>query len=176
FDDGGDPARATAIMAALIPAGPAAILYAGWGSALLPLRPALDRAGIPVVLLQGDLYSSQQLFPEVFQATIPWAWQVRVIARYLVLDRQAHRIVFLGAGPEAATAKVATGQALAYWGGRLAGSVVYPSARVAPAVPPAALASADAVIVFGDSFASGVIETEIQQHTHQPRVSGSEAL
>src|SRR6266571_754583 len=103
-DDRGDPAEATQVVSDLAGRGPAAILYVGPGTALAPLRYRLEQTGTPVVLLQGDLYTSDELFQQVFQTTIPWAWQANVLARYLVTDRHAKTIAFAGSGPEAAGA------------------------------------------------------------------------
>ena len=45
-----------------------------------------------------------------------------MIARYVVTDRKAKDIVFMGTGPEAPGASSALGAALSYWGGHLAAS------------------------------------------------------
>jgi branched-chain amino acid transport system substrate-binding protein len=121
-DDGGDPAVATVMLSALASAGSTAILYVGPGTALGAARDSVEAAGVPVVLLEGDLYTSQGMFRQVFQTTIPWVWQANVIARYVVTDRKAKDIVFMGTGPEAPNASSVLGAALLYWGGHLAAS------------------------------------------------------
>jgi len=119
-DDGGELQEATRLLAELLAQEPTALLYVGPGAALAPLRPQFAAAGSPVMLIEGDLYTSRELFSQVFQTTIPWAWQAHVIARYLVRDRRAEDIVFVGTGPEARVARRALREALRYWGGRLA--------------------------------------------------------
>jgi ABC-type branched-subunit amino acid transport system substrate-binding protein len=147
-DDRGSLHEATALIDQLASGRPAAILYVGPGPALVPARPALEGSGTPVMLLQGDLYTGQALFREVFQVSVPWVWQVNVIARYLVRDRKAVRVVFAGAGPEAQAAMAATRTAMQYWGGDLAGGTTLPSGG--PFQPARRLAAgADAVIVDG---------------------------
>ena len=149
-DDGGQASGASAAILSVLARRPAAVLYAGPGPTLTPLRSRFAQTGTPVVLLGGDLYTSRALFPEVFQTAIPWEWQANVIARYVVVDRKARNIVFLGSGPEARSASRSLATALSYWGGRLAASVVdlrpdLPSAP--PALRRAAAAGWD--VVFG---------------------------
>jgi ABC-type branched-subunit amino acid transport system substrate-binding protein len=118
-DHAGVPARATERMEALLAANVTAILHVGAGSAISPLRQRFVESGTPVVLLEGDLYTSRGLFPQVFQTTIPWVWQANAIARYLVTDRSADDVVFVGVGPEAQAAADTLDRALQYWGGEL---------------------------------------------------------
>src|SRR5262245_47024613 len=99
-DDGGDQARQTTLLDGALDDRPVASLAVGPGPALSPLRARFGETGTPVVLLGGDLYTGRGLFPQVFQTTIPWEWQAHVIARYVVRDRRADRVAFLGMGPE----------------------------------------------------------------------------
>jgi branched-chain amino acid transport system substrate-binding protein len=128
-----------------------AILYVGPGTALTDARASIEAAGVPVVLLEGDVYSSQGMFRQVFQTTIPWVWQANVIARYVVTDRKAKDIVFIGTGPEAPGAGDAMAAALEYWGGHLAASFDDssrdPSTGLTAALDRAA--SADWAVAFG---------------------------
>ncbi|MGH2573174.1 MAG: ABC transporter substrate-binding protein [Actinomycetota bacterium] len=119
-DDEGHPELFAGLIGSLLEQDATAILYAGPGPALTPLRPQFAATGTPVILLEGDLYTSRGLFPQVFQTSIPWAWQAHDIARYVVRDRKAEDIVFVGTGPEAPVARRALRGALEYWGGRLA--------------------------------------------------------
>jgi len=118
-DDRDDADEATRIIGDILSQGSTAILYVGAGTALIPLQTQFAQAGTPVVLLEGDLYTGQDMFRQVFQTTIPWVWQANVIARYVVTDRKAKDIVFIGTGPEAPGAATALGAALSYWGGHL---------------------------------------------------------
>src|SRR2546425_2316210 len=147
-DDQGEMSQATSMVGQALNHGPAAILYVGPGPALLPLRQRFQQLGLPVILVEGDLYSSRALFPQAFQASIPWAWQAHVIARYLVRDRGARRIAFAGIGPEAAQAESATRSELRYWGGTLAAAATAAVGGSLQGVT-RALAGADAVIGFG---------------------------
>jgi ABC-type branched-subunit amino acid transport system substrate-binding protein len=72
---------------------PAAVIVVGDPTAVAEARPAIEEAGVPVVLVGGDLYSSRELFRYAFQTSIPYRWQALVIARYLVADRRYQRIV-----------------------------------------------------------------------------------
>jgi branched-chain amino acid transport system substrate-binding protein len=124
-DDGGVPATATRIIEGLLDRESTGILYMGPGTALTPLQLRFVQAGTPVVLLGGDLYTSRQMFRQVFQTGIPWQWEVRAIARYLVVDREASTISLAAAVPERLATSVgdATRTAVEYWGGRFVGGV-----------------------------------------------------
>ncbi|MBA3551748.1 MAG: ABC transporter substrate-binding protein [Actinobacteria bacterium] len=149
-DEGGVPARATQEMAALLSEGATTILYAGAGTAIPPLRQQFAGTGTPVVLLGGDLYTSRGLFPQVFQTTVPWVWQANVLARYLVTDRKAENVVFVGVGPEADLASASLTSALEYWGGRLVDSFVV--SEVLPLEAVHDVAAVDWVVAFGAAF------------------------
>ncbi|HEX8100788.1 MAG TPA: hypothetical protein VF660_11385, partial [Actinomycetota bacterium] len=92
----------------------------------------------------------RQLFSEVFQTTIPWEWQAAVIARYLVVDRKAGEIVFLGRGREPSTAVEPTRAAVEYWGGRLSNDFTIRSIdRFGPGTEAIMVAAhSDAVVAF----------------------------
>ncbi|HEX2069684.1 MAG TPA: ABC transporter substrate-binding protein, partial [Actinomycetota bacterium] len=129
-----------------------AILYVGPSAALVRLRAQVEEAGTPVVLSEGDLYTSRQLFRQVFQTTIPWAWQATVIARYLVRDRRARDIVFYGGGREGGMTVEAARAAVSYWGGQLAEAVTARSAEPRTGLRYAYVRAgrADAVMTFGE--------------------------
>jgi ABC-type branched-subunit amino acid transport system substrate-binding protein len=153
-DHGGEPGPATGLIGDLLAGDPTAILYVGPGTAVSPLRAQFAETGTPIILLGGDLYTSRGLFPQVFQTTIPWEWQANVIARYVVTDREAEDVVFLGSGPEARSAQGAIRDALEYWGGDLDAGFDDrsrdPDAGLAKAIRRAG--RADWVVVFGDSL------------------------
>jgi ABC-type branched-subunit amino acid transport system substrate-binding protein len=145
---------ATGLVRDLLGGDPTVILYVGPGTTLSPLRAEFAETGTPVVLLGGDLYTNRGLFPQVFQTTIPWEWQANVIARYVVTDREAEDVVFLGSGPEARSARGALRDALEYWGGDLDAGFDDrsrdPGTGLARAFRRAG--RADWVVVFGDSL------------------------
>jgi ABC-type branched-subunit amino acid transport system substrate-binding protein len=156
-DDGGEIGRTTEVIDRMLHGRPLAILDVGPGTALTPLRARFEQTDTPVVLLQGDLYSSRALFPQVFQTTLPWEWQAHVIARYVVRDRRAKDVVFIGEGPEAGTASRWLGAALEYWGGRLGASFEDRSGASLSAELNGAFrraANADWVVVFAPPLAS----------------------
>jgi len=93
-DDGGsEPAAAEALAGMLRADGPAAVLVAGSGRAIVDLRPRIQALGRPVILLGGDLYSDRLLFRQVFQTSPPLRWQARIVARYLAGDRGHDSVV-----------------------------------------------------------------------------------
>ena len=172
IDSRGDQRRATDLILNALGDRPSAILYVGPGQALAPLRPQFTEAGTPVVLLEGDLYTSRQLFPQAFQTTIPWEWQAKVIARYLVVDRGATRIAFVGAGPEARPALDATRSFLKYWGGHLSSSATTAAlGDTEPAVE--AARQADGVVIFGSPLDTLRMRVAIESRVHPlPRLAG----
>jgi ABC-type branched-subunit amino acid transport system substrate-binding protein len=96
LDDKGDPERATELVTELAAnEDTVGIVYAGRSEGLPPAERALTVAGIPAVLCYGDLYSARLLRPHLFQASPPYLWQARTIARYLVRDRRYRRVGML---------------------------------------------------------------------------------
>lgn len=186
-DHGGDVGEATRLISDVLAGGPTAVLYAGPGTALSPLRAQFADSGAPVVLLGGDLYTSRGLFPQVFQTTIPWEWQAHVIARYVVIDRKADDVVFLGSGPEARSARSALRDALGYWGGDLDAGFDDrsrdPETGLAKAFQRAG--RADWVVVFGDSLDALGLANALEEDASidrttdpedRPGISGPSAL
>lgn len=76
--------------------GPPAVLVVGAADAVAEARPEIEGAGVPVILVGGDLYSDRRLFRHAFQTAVPLRWQGRVLARYLVVDRRLSRIAVVG--------------------------------------------------------------------------------
>jgi hypothetical protein len=93
-DAGADPVGA---LRDLLPSRPVAVLVVGEPAAVTALRSDLEAAGVPVLLVGGDLYSGRSLFRYAFQSSVPLAWQARVLAHYLVTDRGHERIALAGA-------------------------------------------------------------------------------
>lgn len=183
-EHGGDPGEAERVLREVVSTRPAALLYAGPGSVVSSLRPELQDPGTPLVLLEGDLYTPRALFREVFQVSIPWEWQAQVVARYLVLDRRAKDVVYLGAGPEAAGAERALRGAMAYWGGGVNAAFVLPG--LGPqGDPPAAWGAAldrasraDWAVAFGPAAeARGLAEAlDRASGPRRPGIAGPAAL
>jgi ABC-type branched-subunit amino acid transport system substrate-binding protein len=187
YDDGGDPDLAAKAIDQALDQKPAAILYVGPGEAVTPARARLEQQGTPLILLAGDLYTTRGLFPEVFQTSIPWEWQANVIARYVVLDRKAKDVVFIGEGSAAASATDALRAALSYWGGRLDASFTdadrSPTKGFTKAFKRAA--KADWAVVYGSSgqsleLVNGIEEAagagDVTDVRPKPGVSGPAAV
>jgi hypothetical protein len=79
-----------------VAAGAPAVFLAGSAQAAVQARPDVEQAGVPVVLLGGDLYTDRLLYRHVFQTAVPLRWQARVLARYFVADRGYERIAVVG--------------------------------------------------------------------------------
>ncbi|MQA99366.1 MAG: ABC transporter substrate-binding protein [Actinobacteria bacterium] len=89
LDDQGEVARARHLVEELAASDrTVGIVYAGPPEALPELEPVLAEAGIPALLVYGDLYSPRRLTPHVFQMSPPFLWQSRRIASYLLRDRR----------------------------------------------------------------------------------------
>jgi ABC-type branched-subunit amino acid transport system substrate-binding protein len=186
-DHSGVPAEAKRLVGEVLDGDPLAILYVGPGPALSPNRGRFAESGVPVVLLGGDLYTSRGLFPQAFQTTIPWEWQANAIARYVVTDREADDVVFIGSGPEARSARGALREALGYWGGDLDAGFDDrsrdPEAGLTRAFRRAG--TADWVVVFGDSLRALELTNAIEEDASidrttdpedRPGISGPSAL
>jgi ABC-type branched-subunit amino acid transport system substrate-binding protein len=187
YDDGGEPDRGAQAIDQALDQNPPAILYVGPGEGVTPVRARLEREGTPLILLSGDLYTTRGLFPEVFQDSIPWEWQANVIARYVVVDRKAKDVVFIGEGSGETSAADVLRAALAYWGGRLDASFTdadrSPTKGFARAFNRAA--RADWAVVYGSSSHSLELVNAIEEEAGfsdvtdtgpKPGVSGPAAL
>ena len=92
-DDGGDPAEATRLVEELAAdERTVGIVYAGPPEGLPPAAGALEAAGIPALIVNGDLYSARLLRPALFQVSPPLLWQARRIMGYLARDRGYRRV------------------------------------------------------------------------------------
>jgi ABC-type branched-subunit amino acid transport system substrate-binding protein len=93
IDPAGDP---TGSLRAAVASRPPAVFVVAASGAVVAARPDIEAAGVPVILVHGDLYSDRRLFRHAFQTTIPLRWQARVLARYLVVDRGHDRVAVVG--------------------------------------------------------------------------------
>lgn len=71
------------------------IVYAGPPEGLAASEGVLEEAGIPAVLVYGDLYSARLLRPHLFQVSPPYLWQARRLADYLLNDRRYEKLGLL---------------------------------------------------------------------------------
>ena len=91
LDDGGDARTATQLVEQLAELSTTVgIVYAGPPEGLPPAEPALARAGVPALLLYGDLLEGAQ--PHLFAMAPPSQVQARRIASYLARDRGYRRV------------------------------------------------------------------------------------
>jgi ABC-type branched-subunit amino acid transport system substrate-binding protein len=175
-DDEGSSEGATRLVEGLLASDSPALLFVGEGHALSPLRTQFQRRQKSVFLLGGDLYTGRGLFRQAFQSTIPWEWQAHAIARYLVRDRRAGSICFVGSGQESAQAEAATQRGLNYWGGRLAWGIRYDAGGDPPPRALARASKTDAVIVFGSPSDSDRMARALAAVPDPPRIVGGSAL
>ena len=93
LDDAGDAREATELVAAQAATGRTlGVVYAGPPEGLPPAEPALAEAGIPALLLFGDLYGARLLSEHVFQVSPSYIWEARRLVRYLLTDRRYRTI------------------------------------------------------------------------------------
>jgi branched-chain amino acid transport system substrate-binding protein len=175
-DDQGSSEEATRMVGELLANDSPALLVVGEGHALSPLRTDFQRRQKSAFLLGGDLYTGRGLFRQTFQTTIPWEWQAHAIARYLVRDRRAGSIGFVGSGRESAQAVAATQRALNYWGGRLDWGARYDAGGEPPQRALARASKTDAVIVFGSPSDSDRTARALAAVPVPPRIVGGSAL
>jgi ABC-type branched-subunit amino acid transport system substrate-binding protein len=93
IDAAGDP---TGSLRSVLEDEPAAVFAMNMAQAVAAARPEIEAAGVPVVVVGGDLYSQRALFRYAFQVSAPLTWQARVLAHYLVTDRGYERIALVG--------------------------------------------------------------------------------
>lgn len=89
LDDAGDARAATELVAAQAATGRTlGVVYAGPPEGLPPAEEALAAAGIPALLLFGDLYGARLLSEHVFQVSPSYIWEARRLVAYLLQDRR----------------------------------------------------------------------------------------
>ncbi len=96
LDVGESAAAPVDALLAAVASGPPAVFVVGQPDAVAEARSEIEAAGVPVILLGGDLYTPRLLFRYAFQTGVPLRWQARVLARYLVVDREYERIAVIG--------------------------------------------------------------------------------
>jgi branched-chain amino acid transport system substrate-binding protein len=146
-DHGGDDARAGDLLGRAVAARPPMALFAGPGHVAAGLRSEIEEARVPVMVVEGDLYTPRTLFRWVFQASVPARWRARVLARYLVRDRGHRRVAaVVEGGPDRREMSRALRDALGREGVR---PVAVAVADPGPSPPPDVVAGAEAAIVLG---------------------------
>lgn len=164
-DDGGDGAAATGHVRELASLDrTVGIVYAGPPDALPAAEAALTRAGIPAILCYGDLYSARLLRPHIFQASPPYLWQSRAMARYLLDDRGYEKVGVLAERSFAGdTAVSSLGEAFREQGDRVVVRRYGDPGSVPRALGRLGRARVEAVIVQGDGgLLQGVLEIQAQ--------------
>jgi hypothetical protein len=141
---------------------PAATLVIGDAGQLVDARPAIEAAGMPTILLGGDLYTSRSLYRWVFQTAVPWRWQARVIARYLVADRGYGSVALVTRpGPDESVARETFAAAMAEEGGSVTREI-----SAEPGLPFVEdFGDLDAAVVVGDG---ALVEDVADRLTPQP--------
>jgi hypothetical protein len=121
LDDGGDPEEATRLVEELAASErTVGVVYAGPLEGLPPAADALEAAGVPAFVVNGDLYSARLLRPALFQVSPPLLWQARRIVGYLTRDRGYERLgAILSDGLQGDTALASLRAALPRRGVRL---------------------------------------------------------
>lgn len=127
LDDQGDPHIAAAHLTDLAASDRTiGIVYAGPPSGLAQSEDALAGAGIPGVLVSGDLHFSGRLTPHVFQASPPYLWQARRMAGYLLRDRHYETVgVLTPRGVDGRSARGSLRTAFRESGARVAKEATY---------------------------------------------------
>lgn len=149
---GEDPASA---VREAVADGPPAVFVVGPPEAVAGARPDIEAAGVPVILLGGDLYTPRLLFRYAFQTGVPLRWQARVLARYLVADRGHERIAVVG--EEAVGTEALAEEGVSPWPSTEgADAVMALEARVRRSFPEAQLAASNGALVGGDPAAGSV--------------------
>jgi ABC-type branched-subunit amino acid transport system substrate-binding protein len=157
---------------------PTAIIAIGDAGAVAEARPAIEDTHVPVILIGGDLYSPRALFRYAFQTSVPYRWQARVTAKYLVADRGYDSIAVVSEdrlGPSAIEDMVA---ALAEEGAIPTTTVsVGSETSMTEAIQTAAGVAADAIFFQGGTAAAAELSRELSSMEDPPQMAlSSEAL
>ena len=140
---------------AAVASGPPAVFVVGQADVVAEARSEIEGAGVPVILLGGDLYTPRLLFRYAFQTGVPLRWQARVLARYLVVDRGHRRIAVVG--EKAVGAEALAEEGVSPWPSTEgADAVMALEARVSRSFPEAQLAASNVALVGGDPAAGSV--------------------
>ena len=166
LDDAGDPAKALqAIRNLAASKRTIGIVYAGPPEAVPDSEEVLARAGIPLLLTYGDLYTPRKLTHHVFQVSPPYLWQARRLAAYLTRDRayeQVGALVESSFSGDAALAALKS--ALGPRGARLATVRYSPDPKdLRPVLQRLRSRHVEAVVVQGSPTIYSGVTTELQE-------------
>ena len=127
LDDRGKAERATRLINGFTTLDQAVgVVYAGPPEGLPPAEKALARAGIPALLLYGDLYGARELSSHVFQVGSSYVWGARRLVSYFLRDRAYEKIGMLAEDSFSGDASVAAVRdALDLYGGNELRVVTY---------------------------------------------------
>ncbi|MGH2661422.1 MAG: ABC transporter substrate-binding protein [Actinomycetota bacterium] len=170
-DDLGDPARTLSLIRQAMVDRPAAVLVVGDSAAVSEARTDIETAGVPVVVLGGDLYSGRALFRSAFQTSVPLRWQARKLARYLVADRGHQRIVVLTEpGPGGDVAQAVMSAALAEEGSAPSATGTVGAGEARRTVPSVAQ-GADAVVFLGSTLTAVEVSRALGRIPDPPQLA-----
>ena len=127
LDDRGKTKRATRLVKQFAGLDQAVgLVYAGPPEGLPRAEAQLARAGIPALLLYGDLYGAQKLSAHVFQVGPSYVWGARRLVSYFMRDRGYEKVGVVAEGSSDGRAAVrAIRDALDLYNGGNAPAVTY---------------------------------------------------
>ena len=147
---------------------PPAVFVVGPAEAAATVRPEIEASRTPVVLLGGDAYTGRQLHRYLFQTSVPFQWQARVLATYLHEDRGLDQVTLLTEGPAESLTRSFT-EAFAEEGAPAPRQLALGSGQGSPGTVRAA-AGADAVIVATGPERVGRVARLLEQLEPRPQV------
>ena len=176
LDDGGDPRRATELVAAQAASGRSlGVVYAGPPEGLPPAEEALAQAGIPALLCFGDLYGARLLSPHVFQVSPSYIWESRRLVRYLLEDRRYRTIGALTTDSlSGQVARRALTETLREGGRRLAASELVPEdGALDAALQSLQRRKVEAIVVEGSPALGQAVIARLQELGHGYRTTAA---
>jgi branched-chain amino acid transport system substrate-binding protein len=167
-DDRGDLGLMGELLRQALGEGAPAVLAVGPGSIVGALRRDIERAESPVVLLGGDLFTPRALFRQVFQAGLPFRWQVPLLAGF-VAGRFSRVVLATESGSDEDPIREVFRQAMAERGADLDATVT-----VTPGAPLDALIGeaqrADAVVFAGTAGEAARVADAIRRLPNRPQL------
>ena len=159
LDDEGDPESATMMVEDLAASErTVGIIYAGPLEGLPPAEAALAQAGIPAVVVFGDLFTPALLREHLFQVSPPFEWQARRLAAYFRGDRRYRKVGLMAERSlDGDTAIGAMRNAMRTVGGRLTVTRYDPSEPLSADVLDPLEKKVEAILVQGRGEALGQV-------------------
>ena len=154
---------------------PEAIIKIGGAREVSDSRQVIEEAGVPVVLMGGDLYTSRQLFRYAFQTTTPVRWQAGVFASYLLEDREHTRTALVTTLENSDVVGEAFNEAWAEEGGALERIVSVDAGSLGSAA--AELDGFESVVFIGRATEAAELASAISSLANPPQLAlSSDAL